>query len=263
MIIVEELDYTEDTYDITVQDTKCFFANDVLVHNSEIILRPYQFCNLTEIIVRAEDTQEDLKRKARIATILGTFQSTLTHFPYLRKIWKDNTEQERLLGVSMTGILDNSLLNDPNDVGLPARLEEIKKLTVEVNAALADELGIPVSASITAVKPSGCTTAETHIRTTQGIMSMAQIFEHAGHNISDYKDRVGVWLDAENLPQVYDKNDELQDITKLYINGVMPVIEIEFEDGKKYKFTENHQLLTVDGWKRVDELSENDDIISF
>jgi len=122
---------------------------------SEIILRPYQFCNLTEVIVRAEDTMEDLLRKNRIATILGTFQSTLTHFPYLRKIWRDNTEQERLLGVSMTGILDNSLLNDPDDKGLPARLERLKANSILVNAEMAAILEIPVSAAITAVKPSG------------------------------------------------------------------------------------------------------------
>ena len=122
---------------------------------SEIILRPYQFCNLAEIIVRAEDTQEELLRKIRIASILGTFQSSLTHFPYLRKIWRDNTEQERLLGVSMTGILDNSLLNNPSDPTLPARLEELKARSIVINAEYADILGIPVSAAITAIKPSG------------------------------------------------------------------------------------------------------------
>jgi ribonucleoside-diphosphate reductase alpha chain len=122
---------------------------------SEIILRPYQFCNLTEIIVRAEDTQEDLLRKIRLATILGTFQSTLTHFPYLRKIWRDNTEQERLLGVSMTGILDNHLLNNPEDADLPGRLEQLKTRAIEINAEMADILGIPASAAITAIKPSG------------------------------------------------------------------------------------------------------------
>lgn len=122
---------------------------------SEIILRPYQFCNLTEIIVRATDTMEDLLRKARVATIIGTFQSTLTHFPYLRKIWRDNTEAERLLGVSMTGVLDHVLLNNPADPDLPARLEALKAHCVAVNKELAETLGIPQSAAITAIKPSG------------------------------------------------------------------------------------------------------------
>jgi ribonucleoside-diphosphate reductase alpha chain len=122
---------------------------------SEIILRPYQFCNLTEVVVRENDTDETLAKKVRIATILGTFQSTLTHFPYLRKIWQKNTEEERLLGVSLTGIYDSKLLNDYKDAKLPGRLEKLRQVAIDVNKDLADELGIPVSAAITAVKPSG------------------------------------------------------------------------------------------------------------
>jgi ribonucleoside-diphosphate reductase alpha chain len=122
---------------------------------SEIILRPYQFCNLTEVIVRAEDTVESLKRKMRLASILGTFQSTLTHFPYLRKIWRDNTEAERLLGVSMTGVLDNAMFTDPENTETPAILEELKAYAVDVNRVLAEELGIPQAAAVTAIKPSG------------------------------------------------------------------------------------------------------------
>lgn len=122
---------------------------------SEIILRPYQFCNLSSVIVRADDTVESLKEKVAIATILGTFQSTLTNFPYLRKVWQTNTEEERLLGVSMTGILDNTLLNNAYDEGLPARLEELKNVAVDTNKHLAAELGINASAAITCVKPEG------------------------------------------------------------------------------------------------------------
>jgi ribonucleoside-triphosphate reductase len=122
---------------------------------SEIILRPYQFCNLTEAIVRSYDTEESLLKKVYLSTILGTFQSTLTYFPYLRKIWNKNTEEERLLGVSFTGIYDSPLLNDYNDESLPARLEAFRQMTVLTNQKYASDLGIPVSAAITAVKPSG------------------------------------------------------------------------------------------------------------
>lgn len=122
---------------------------------SEIILRPYQFCNLTEVVVRAEDTMGDLKQKVELATILGTFQSTLTSFPYLRKVWQKNTEEERLLGVSLTGILDCPLLNNPDDPELPQRLEELRQVAVEANKQWAEQLGIPQSAAITCVKPSG------------------------------------------------------------------------------------------------------------
>jgi len=121
---------------------------------SEIILRPYEFCNLTECVVRATDTIEDLERKVRIATILGTIQSTMTKFPYLRKIWKTNTEEERLLGVSLTGIMDNTLMTSKN-AGLAKTLEHLKNVAISTNAEWAERLGVPVSAAITCVKPSG------------------------------------------------------------------------------------------------------------
>ncbi len=121
---------------------------------SEIILRPYQFCNLTEVVVRATDTMEDLERKIRLATILGTIQSTYTKFPYLRKVWSTNTEEERLLGVSLTGIMDNPLMTLSNK-GLESTLEHLRGVAVSTNAEWADRLGIPVAAAITCVKPSG------------------------------------------------------------------------------------------------------------
>ena len=121
---------------------------------SEIILRPYQFCNLSEVVVRATDTIDDLERKVKLATIIGTIQSTLTNFPYLRKIWQKNTEEERLLGVSLTGIMDNRLLTHAN-AGLEATLERLRDVAVATNAEWAKRLGIPVSTAITCVKPSG------------------------------------------------------------------------------------------------------------
>jgi ribonucleoside-triphosphate reductase (thioredoxin) len=121
---------------------------------SEILLRPNQFCNLSEVVVRATDSIEDLERKVRLATIIGTVQSTLTNFPYLRKIWTKNTEEERLLGVSLTGILDNKLLTTAN-AGLEATLERLKNVAIATNAEWAERLGIPVSTAISCVKPSG------------------------------------------------------------------------------------------------------------
>ena len=121
---------------------------------SEIILRPYQFCNLTEVVVRATDTIDDLERKVRMATILGTIQSTFTKFPYLRKVWTTNTEEERLLGVSLTGIMDNLLMTSKN-AGLEKTLERLRHVAVATNTEWAERLGIPASAAITCVKPSG------------------------------------------------------------------------------------------------------------
>ena len=121
---------------------------------SEIILRPYQFCNLTEVVVRATDTLEDLARKVRCATILGTIQSTSTRFPYLRKVWQRNTEEERLLGVSLTGIMDNKLMTTANK-GLESTLVYLRNEAISTNKEWADRLGIEPSTAITCVKPSG------------------------------------------------------------------------------------------------------------
>ena len=121
---------------------------------SEIILRPYQFCNLTECVVRATDSIDDLERKVKLATILGTIQSSYTKFPYLRKVWQNNTEEERLLGVSLTGIMDNPLMTSAN-AGLEKTLEHLRSVAVATNAEWSERLGIPASAAITCVKPSG------------------------------------------------------------------------------------------------------------
>ena len=118
---------------------------------SEIILRPYQFCNLTEVVIRATDDEKSLKKKVRLATQLGTYQSTLTDIKYLRKIWRDNTEEERLLGVSLTGIMDNKLTIKAEE----ELLSGMRKVAVDTNKKLAAELKIPQSAATTCIKPSG------------------------------------------------------------------------------------------------------------
>ena len=140
---------------------------------AEIILRSKEFCNLSEIIVRPTDTMKSLARKARLATILGTFQSTLTNFNYIRDDWKHNTEEERLLGVSMTGIMDSALTNGSHDrEGLERRLNILKSVVVATNKDWAGRLGIPQSAATTCVKPSG--TVSQLVDSASGI--------HARHN---------------------------------------------------------------------------------
>jgi len=121
---------------------------------SEIILRPYQFCNLTEVVVKEGDSDKDIENKIRLATILGTAQATLTDFPYLRKIWKNNTEEERLLGVSLTGIMDNIHTNCYL-VDMDKRLSRFKQVAIDTNKKYAKEFGIQESTAITCVKPSG------------------------------------------------------------------------------------------------------------
>jgi len=163
---------------------------------SEIILRPYQFCNLTEVVVRAEDSFEDIKRKVRIATLLGTVQSTFTKFPYLRKLWQKNTEEERLLGVSMTGIFDHTSLCTAGPE-LDAALADLRAYARTVNVELAATLGIPASTAITCVKPSG--TVSQLVNSASGIHP-----RHAKHYIrrvrGDKKDPLSQFLISQGVP---------------------------------------------------------------
>ena len=123
---------------------------------SEIILRNREFCNLSEVVVRTSDTRESLLEKVRLATILGTFQSTLVNFKYISKAWQKNCEEERLLGVSLTGIMDCNLTNGKGPHGsLPAILTDLKNVAVKTNKEFAGKLGINQSVAVTCVKPSG------------------------------------------------------------------------------------------------------------
>jgi len=123
---------------------------------SEIILRPYQFCNLSEVVIREKDSREEIAKKVRLATILGTWQSTLTDFKYLRKVWKDNTEEERLLGVSLTGQFGHTFMSGKKGLDqLETYLVELRNTARETNKLEAEKIGINESAAITCVKPSG------------------------------------------------------------------------------------------------------------
>jgi ribonucleoside-diphosphate reductase alpha chain len=162
---------------------------------SEIILRPYQFCNLSEVVVRENDDLISLRSKVRVATILGTFQSTLTDLKYLRKIWKTNTEEERLLGVSLTGIMDHYVLARTTDSKI--WLQDMKELAIKTNEEYADKIGIPRSTAITCVKPSGTVSQLTD--SASGI--------HARHNPfyirtvrGDNKDPLTQFMKEEGIP---------------------------------------------------------------
>lgn len=152
---------------------------------------------MSEVVARSDDDMESLKKKVRLATILGTFQSTLTDFPYLRKIWQKNTEEERLLGVSITGILDCPLLNNPKDVYLPQRLETLKEVAVETNKAFAEQIGINQSVAITAIKPSG--TVSQLVDSASGIHA-----RHSEYYIrrvrNDNKDPITEFLKSQGVP---------------------------------------------------------------
>ena len=163
---------------------------------SEIILRDGQFCNLTEVVVREEDSGEELQEKIRLATILGTFQASLTNIRKLRAKWVHNTEEESLLGVSLTGIMDNKLMNKPTD-RLSDLLESLKLISVQTNKMWAKKLGINQAAATTAIKPSG--TVSQLVDSASGI--------HTRHNDyylrrvrADAKDPIAQLMEDEGVP---------------------------------------------------------------
>ncbi len=171
-IRVKSVEWTgreEKTFCVTEPKRNQMTVNGIVTGNcGEIILRPKQFCNLSEVVIRPDDTFEKLKEKVRIAAIIGTFQSTLTNFRYLRKQWENNTKEERLLGVSLTGIMDHPILNgteatdnplgpywDRPDQDLDQILYELQEVAVKTNKEWSEKLGIEQSTAVTCVKPSG------------------------------------------------------------------------------------------------------------
>ena len=164
---------------------------------SEIILRSNQFCNLSEIVVRPEDDLDTLKKKAEVAAIIGTLQATLTDFRYLRNVWKRNTEEEALLGVSMTGIMDHYLLSKGDSPDLEKWLEQIRDVAVKTNEKWAAKLGINQSAAITCVKPSG--TVSQLVDSASGIHP--RFSEHYIRRVrSDKKDPLAQFMQTAGFP---------------------------------------------------------------
>ena len=164
---------------------------------SEIILRSNQFCNLSEIVVREDDTLDSLKKKAEIAAIIGTLQATLTDFRYLRSCWKKNTEEEALLGVSMTGIMDHYLLSKGESKDLENWLEQVRDVTIKTNKKWSEKLGINQSAAITCVKPSG--TVSQLVDSASGIHP--RFSKHYIRRVrSDKKDPLAVFMEQSGFP---------------------------------------------------------------
>jgi ribonucleoside-diphosphate reductase alpha chain len=164
---------------------------------SEIILRSNQLCNLSEIVVRENDTLATLKKKCRIAAIIGTLQATLTDFRYVRNIWKRNTEEEALLGVSMTGIMDHKILGDDSSDVLHRWLEEVRDVAIDVNKEWAEKLGINQSTAITAVKPSG--TVSQLVDSASGIHP--RFSSHYLRRVrSDKKDPLAIFMQDKGFP---------------------------------------------------------------
>jgi ribonucleoside-diphosphate reductase alpha chain len=163
---------------------------------SEIILRSKQFCNLSEVVVRNGDTLDSLKQKVRLATILGTLQSTLTDFRFLSKTWERNTKEERLLGVSLTGMMDHATLSKTTGHA-ESWLKQMKQVSIETNEEFSELLGIPVSAAITCVKPSG--TVSQLVNSASGLHPrFSQYYIRTVRQ--DKKDPLGKWMIENGFP---------------------------------------------------------------
>lgn len=236
----------EEVFDCTIPTYHWFDANGLVSHNcGEILLRPLGLCNLTEVVVRPDDTLETLIEKVRVATILGTFQSTMTNFRYLRAKWKKNADEERLLGVSLTGEMDHPVLQTVND---EARkwLETLKAVAVETNKEWAEKLGIPVSAAITCVKPSGCRPETALVTTDKGIYTLGELRPEGQ----------GVWQSLER-----EDHDTLGGgkATKFFDNGITEVFAVNMNFGMSVESTANHRWeVKGKGFVRTDELEPGD-----
>jgi ribonucleoside-diphosphate reductase alpha chain len=234
-----------------------FFTNDKdwgMNPCAEISLRPFQFCNLTTINAGDVESQEDFEARAKAAALIGTLQASYTNFHYLRDIWKRTTEKEALIGVSMTGIASGAVLT--------LDMKNAAKVVKEENVRVAVLIGTNPASRCTTVKPEGCLTLDTKIKTTEGIKSMAEIASLlTSSNIFELQP--STWIEPEKDVFIFNENNEQERISKLFINGHSEVYEITTEDGTVVKLTSEHKLKTHNGWKCAKELIEGDEIIAF
>lgn len=219
----------------------------------------WEACNLCEINGKKCKTEEDFYIACKAAAIIGTCQAGYSDLTYLGPTSKKILEREALLGVSITGMMDNPevLLN-------PKIQQKMAKLILAINEEIAKKIGINPTARATCVKPAGCLDKNTKIRTSDGDMSLIEIFQSQGYPLSDIEKLDKSFLSLTKPLQIFNQNNELENVCKLYVNGKTNVYEIPLEDGSVVKATPWHKFKLTDGsWKRTDELEEGDDIVSF
>lgn len=227
---------------------------------SEVLLPNKGFCNLTEVDVgKFKNNQTALFRAVYIAARMNYRQTCINlNDGILQEAWNLNNDFLRLCGVGLTGIAKRPDLQCYD-------YTDLKRTATYGAYGMADELDMPRPKNVTVVKPSGCGVLDTEIKTTQGVKSFLDIFESQDYNKEFLKTLESrTWITPiSKLPRVFDENNEEQEIILLFFNGYEEVFKIEFEDGSVYKFTSEHKLKTVTGWKRIDELTLEDEIISF
>lgn len=259
----------EDIYDGTVKYHHNFaLASGVIAHNCfEISFIPVtedgqcgvQFCNLSSINGAKINTKDDFIKACKSAALIGTLQATYTNFNYLRPTSKYLTEQESLLGVSITGIMDNPkiLLNEDY-------LQEGAHKTIVTNRKWSKILGINEASRVTCLKPEGCLELHTKIKTNMGNLSLLDIFKLNNIDENELNNiQSSTFIKPIKEIYVFDENNNQQQITNLYVNGWAEVYELEDEQGNTFKLTGNHKVKTEDGWKEVKDLSLEDNILSY
>ena len=217
-----------------------------------------QFCNLTSQNGSKITSKKKFAESTEAATIIGTLQAGYTDFPYLSKAAETLTREEALLGVSITGMMDN-----PDVLLNPENQKEMAELAKQVNAEWAKKLKINKAARITCVKPEGCMVPETQIKTSLGNKSLEEIFILNGYNLADFKDSDGLFLPVNEKIFVFDENNDYQLISNLFVNGEAETVSIEMDDGNTVEVTPNHKFKTVNGWVEAKNLTEKDEIVSF
>lgn len=213
---------------------------------AEILLRDRGLCNLTEVVIRPDDTLESLTHKVSLATILGTLQSTITNFGFVDEEWKKNAEMERLLGVSLTGIYDHPIMSGKKGKDTLVRwLKELHEVAWKINQEWSEIMGIAPSAAITCVKPSGCQKESTLLITSEGVLTLGEIGDVLGPRWQDHSLSV---RSSFGMP----------DSTKFYVNGKAPTVVLTMASGLTLESTRNHryQMFTGDRlvWVEADEI---------
>ncbi len=252
---VDMIDGLYDSYCFTEPKRHKSVFGNILTHQ----------CNLSEVVVRYNDTLNDLTEKVKYATILGILQSTLTDFKYLDETWKNNCDEERLLGVSLTGVMDHPVLsNEKKAERLEDWLSTMKGTAIRIAKKWSKHMDINMPAAITCTKPSGCFQPLQSLRTTKGIKSLDDIFKENGVNLEEKQDEYREWYDVKKEMFVYDENNDKQKITRLFVNGAEETLKLTLDDGNVIECTPNHKFKLKTGqWKEARDLTESDDLLNF
>jgi hypothetical protein len=251
-----------DVYCLCEPTTNSVIANGLVTGQCvEIGLYPqvdgqsgFAFCNLCEINMGVVDSAEKFEKAARAAAILGTLQAAYTSFPYLGDVSERIAREESLLGVSMTGMMEHPEISFNPDLQ-----RKMAYLILDVNRYVAARIGINACARATCVKPAGCLHHGQKVRTTDGIKTILEIFEEQGYTREYLETVTDVWLTLKTPVSIYNENNEVESVWKLYVCGMNKVVEIPMEDGTVVRTTPWHKFkLANDDWRRADEIAGGD-----